>query len=452
MTNHVARHLHLVLLSMAVLALPACTDKKQTARINDLETQLATLQEEHTTATNELSRELAQRDEAARTAQADTAQQIQHLTAERDAAVQQLAALKTEVARAEAARIAKIPTDPSVPGHPEFNPAKEPKFTQALATITGDKSTGTGFVVATGGKLYLYTSASVLAGNTRLSITNTAGTKFTKFGNLEVAEKASFVRIELLEAAAVPALKLADDDAKVDSETAVTCLATDAAGTVVSGNSVAQGQSDESVNVDLAMLRGKTSGPLLESATGKVLAIVIDTAAEPQRQLWTEPPAADQAQDIGTLRAVRLNRHLLWKAVPIATFLADARKITDFNRLTCVTEALAALNTSSGLGLDTVLSGSHTAISVLTAAKDLPIATSVISLRDDLASKRYHLGEADLKKRIANLVASATSLLQRSETDFVPAKINPYHRPLAEDAVKWRKDAVKRLQGAGGGK
>ncbi len=139
---------------------------------------------------------------------------------------------------------------------------------------------------------------------------------------------------------------------------------------------------------------------------------------------------------------------MLWKAVPVATFLAEAKKIADYNRLTGVAQAFAGLNTTPGLGLTLTIAGSRTGLSILTAAKDLPIAAETITLHDDIAAKRVRLGEADLKKRIASIISSAVTQLQRGEADFVPAKFNPYHRPYAEEAQKWHKDAVKLLSGS----
>ncbi|MEI7908617.1 MAG: hypothetical protein WCK77_03175 [Verrucomicrobiota bacterium] len=438
----------LAFLCLPIFAVSGCSNKKSLAKIHDLETQIEASQEENTTALNELNRQLTEREDAARAAQNEAAKQIQQLTSERDTAVEQLAAAKSENSQAEATRIAAQPKDSSTPGHPEFDPARDTKFTNALATITGDKTTGTGFVVSTGGKTYLYTSASLIAGNSRMTISNAAGTKFTKFGNLEVAEKTGFVRLELLETEAPPALKLADDDAKVSAETGVTCLAAAGGAThFIADHGNAQSQTEELINVDLNVIQGKASGPLLESATGNVIAIVIDPTAEPQHQLWVEP-ATGQAGEPGALRAMRLNRRVQWKGVPIGTFLAEAKKLAEYNRLTGVAQALAVINTSPGLGLATTIAGSRTAQSILADAKDVPVASEVITLRDDMAAKRLRLGEADLKKRFANIIASAMTQLQRGDAEFVPAKFNPYHRPYAEDSLKWRKEAVGRLQSA----
>ena len=196
----------------------------------------------------------------------------------------------------------------------------------------------------------------------------------------------------------------------------------------------------------MATIQGKAGSPLLVTATGKLLAIIIDPAAEPRHQLWDDP-SGQAGEPVGP-RAARLNRRVAWKAVPIASFLADSKKLADFNRFTRVAQSLALLNSSPGLGLSATVAGSHTGLSILTAAKDLPIASEVLTLRDDLASKRLRLGEADLKKRLSSINSSAVTQMQRGVADFVPAKFNPYHRPYAEEAIKWRKDALNRSASA----
>ena len=93
----------LTLLSFSLLALTGCTNKKDQARVKELETEIETVNAEFTATLAEREKELADKDEAARTAQSDTAQKVQQLTLERDQAVQELTALKSEAARTEAA-------------------------------------------------------------------------------------------------------------------------------------------------------------------------------------------------------------------------------------------------------------------------------------------------------------------------------------------------------------
>lgn len=444
MTAPVVRSI--AILSISLISLTGCTNKKSQAKIKELETQIETLQEETSTALNERENELSQKDEAANKAQNEAEQKIQQLTTERDKAQQEVELLKKAAARAETARIASKPKDASSPGHPDFNPANEAKITQAVASVTGDKSTGTGFVVATEGKHYLYTAAHVVAGNSRLSITNSAGLKFVKFGNLEVAEGAAIVRLELLDAAESPALQLAAESAQVAASTDITALGASAtSGTVTSDRGNATSQTEDTIEVDSSLLLGKDGGPLIATATGKVLAVIINPAAA-RTELSATPTEEIPNQ------ACRLNRKMLWKAVPIGTFLAEAKKITEFDGITRVAQALAVLSPSStGLGVEGTVAGGQSALAVLTAAKDVPIAAEVLAMHNQLSGKKVRSSEADLKKRFASLISSAMSQMQRTSEGFDPAKFTSYHRHLAENSLKWRKEALQQLKGAGSG-
>ena len=447
--------LRVVILSMAMVALPGCTNKKDQAKIKQLQADIESIQEENNAAISEREKELQQRDETARTAQTESTQQIQQLTQERDAAILELTALKKTSARAEAALAASVPKDASTPGHPDYNPANEAKITQAVATITGDVASGNGFVVAIGDKRYLYTAGHILSGNSRLSIANSAGTKFVKFGNLETAEGAGCVRLELLDAAGAPALELEDETVQVKAGTAVAALgASNAAGSITAERGTASAQTADAINVDTNLLSERIGGPLIVSATGKVIAVILNPGAE-RTELWAPSANAAAAAPAAVevpCRACRLNRKLVWKPVPVATFLADAKRINDYDAITRVAQALAVLSPSpNGLGIQATVPNGDTALTVLTDAKDLPIAAEIIAMHTQLMGKRnVRSSDADLKKRFASLISSALSQMQRSSVGFEPAKFNSYHRRFAENSVKWRKEAIQKLQGMGG--
>lgn len=446
----------LLVAGIALFPLFGCTNKKQVAEIKRLEAELETVQEENTATVNELHKQLSELEETSRTAAAEASQKIQEITAERDTATQQLAALKSDAKRAEAARVAKEPKDASTPGHPDFDPAKETKITQAVAAISGDVSSGNGFVVAIGDKRYLYTAGHILSGNTRLSISNSAGTKFSKFGNLETVEGSPFVRLELLDAADVPALELVGETAQVKAGAAVAALgATTAGGTITAERGEVIGQTNDAIDIDANTLTGRSGGPLIDIATGKVIAVIVNPGAE-RNELWIATPAAIAAAGGGLEiphRACRLNRPLQWKAGPVASFLADGKKINDYDAITRVAQALSVLSpTPNGLGLQASVSGGDTALAILTAAsKDMPIAGEVIAMNAQLSGKKnVRASDADLKKRFASLISGALSQMQRSSVGFEPAKFNGYHRHFAENSIKWRKEAVVKLQGMGG--
>lgn len=438
---------NLALLSITLVALSGCSNKKDQAKVKELESELTALQEESSSTLAEREKELSNKEEAYRTMQSETAEKIQQLTSERDTAISELDILKKEAARAEARRVASLPKDASSPGHADYNPAREPKITNAVCTITGDKSSGSGFVVAAEGKLYVYTAAHVISGNKSLSITNSAGTKFSKFGNLEVADGADFVRLELQDAADAPSLQLASAGTKVASDTDVSSLgASVSSGNVTGERGKTTGQTSDFIEVDPTVLQGKSGGPLLDTASGKIIAIII---AQPAERSDGKPAAA--ITNDSPCRAGRLNRAVVWKTMPVAAFLAEAKKITDFDRMTRVGQAISVLSpTVSGLsGLSTTVAGGQRAQVVLTEAKDIPIAVEVLNMHTQLAAKKAHTSDVDLKKRYASLVSSVLSQMQRGKLEFDPAKFSSYHRRFADASITARNDVEKQLKKSG---
>lgn len=412
-------------------------------KITKLETDLEALQQEFDTTVEEKEKEFSAKEEAFRKLESDTSAQIQQITADRDKLAAEYANFKKTADRAAAELQAKVPKDASAPGHADFDPSKETKFTNALTSVTGDVSTGSGFVVETEGKRYLYTTAGSLSGNSRLAIANAAGDKFTKFGDLEVAEGCPFVRLELLEATEAPALQPAASGTQVGSDTKLTVMGLSASSGAVTGDQTnAFGQSADAIDLDPNLLTGKIGGPIIESSTGKVLGIIVSPTAA-HAELWTDSAATGTEVQ---LRVSRLNRSLPWQPIPIATFLAEAKKIADFDRMTKIAQAFNVLTVSSdGLGVDNTVAGTNTAKSILSEAKDFSPAVEVMTLHAQLVAKKARLGAADLKKKVVNLFGSAMNQFTRNAVGFDPSKFSPYHRKQAETSLRWRKDTEQRL-------
>ncbi len=430
--------------SIAVLALSGCTNKRQETKIKTLETQLDSLQEQLNETVDSNDKELSLQQQATRTLEIETTEQINQLTQERDRLAAETATLKQQIARAEAERLARIPknTTAPAPAQPELDPTKETKFTQALVTITGDVTSGTGFVVQTEGKRYLYSPTATLIGNSRLAVTTASGEKLTKFGDLQTAEGYAVIRLELLEADALTALQIAPESTRVSSANKVACLGLTAGSAAITGTlGNAFGQNHEFIELDPTLLANRSGGPVIDTTTGQVLGIIINPAPV-HTALW-EARAAPGAVP---LSASRLNRPLAWQPLPVAAFLAEAKKIADFDRLTRVAQALGVLVPSpNGLGAEVAVADSHTAIAILTAAKELLFATEAATLHQQLATKSARVSGADLKKRVASFYASATAHLKRNDEAFQATQFSPYHRKAAADSIRWRKEAEQRL-------
>jgi hypothetical protein len=133
--------------------------------------------------------------------------------------------------------------------------------------------------------------------------------------------------------------------------------------------------------------------------------------------------------------------------VPIATFLAESKKIADFDRFTRVILAFAAMTPApDGLGIGGNLGGDATIKSVLEDAKGLQPAREALELHDNLANKRgQRLGEVDLKKRITGMFASVAAQSKKLAAGFEPGAFSPVHAKAVQQSLAWRKDADREL-------
>ena len=427
---------------ISLLILPGC-NKRYITKIKQLEEEKSNLIEEHSTEIEKQEEEFRDKEDALEKAKEEVESKVDEITQERDRLNNDLEHAKSEIERLKKEIDDKTPKDASTPGHTEFNPAKEAKYSNAMATITGDASSGAGFIVEDGGKRYLYTTAAAISGNSRLAVTNAAGTKFAKFGNLELAAGCDFVRLELLEADDAPALQVAPSSYQVSTERRVSCLGINTTTNIVNGELINPfGQSADTIDLDPNLLVGKVSGPVIDTATVKVLAIVTPPATE-QPDLWTPVASGNDVQ----FRAARINRDISWEPVPVATFLAEGKRIRDFDRYTKIVYAFAAMTlTPEGLGVENQVGNSETVKSVLADMKDLQVAGDAMALHNQLASKKGRIGEADLKKRVVGLFSTVDSQSKRNTVGFDPAKFSVYHRKAAEQSIKWRTEAAVQLQ------
>lgn len=431
---------------LLALLLSGCSKKKYEAKIKDLKEEMETIESEYEERIEEQEDQLAEIERAKEDAEEKSTEKIDQLTEEVNTLKSHQSDLQQKLDRVQRELDAKTPQDASVPGHKDFDPAEQEKFANAMTTISGDSTNGAGFIVEDAGKHYLYTTAAILSGNTRLTIATAGGTKLTKFGNLEVADGCDFVRLEvqeLQESDKIPALQLASTGSETTTASKLYCLGiAPANGSVTSELVTPYGQGDETINLDAYKLAGKTGGPVIDTATGKVVAIVTTPASE-RSDLWSEPVDNQAAQ----LAASRINRTISWQAVPVAAFLAEGKAIVDFDRFTKVVVAFAALAPNpGGLGVDAAIGNSETVSTVLSEATEIPVAAETIALHTLLASDKSRMGEADLKKRITSIFATVNSQSKRNVAGFDPAKFSTYHRKAAEQSLKWREDANQRLQ------
>lgn len=320
--------------------------------------------------------------------------------------------------------------------------ATTPQMTDAIVLIEGDKSRGTGFMVRQEGKHYLYTAAHVFSGNSRLTASNIAGRKYTKFGNLEVADGADLVRLQVLEEDPGAMLPVKVSTGIAVGADIVALGDGGGAGVVSELKGKIVGLSAESVEVDAGIIQGNSGGPVILASTGEVIGVVTHLTAK-REDVWSE---GTRFSDVRRF-ACRLDRSWQWHSLPISTFLSEAKQIADYDRMTKIGFAISSLNPSSaGLRLDTKLSENTTALSILTNGQDVPIVAELIKMNSDLVARRMRSSDSDLLKRFRSMLASSITQVNQGGNSFAPEKFSPFHKQDGTLSVEWRgkaNDALK---------
>ncbi len=315
-------------------------------------------------------------------------------------------------------------------------------ITNSVLIIEGDKSVGTGFVVRTEGKKYLYTAAHVFTGNSRLTIRNAAGKEFKKFGDLQAAEGADLIRLEILEDPA-DFLELAAVDSHLPLNTEIAALGNGGGNGVVS---VEEGRilgvSGDLIEVDAEIIQGNSGGPVVELATGKVVgeATHLTSARE---DIWSEGTRQGDVRRF----ACRLNKEWKWMTLKTGTFLADGKTLEEFDELTRLCFAFAQLEPlENGMRLTSRVGGETSAIAIFDKNMDNDLVKSLISMNSELASRRTSLSEAELKKKFRSLVAQAEARATRSQQNFKPQGFAWFHRNRAKVSVEARTESIAALK------
>ncbi|MBK1883068.1 trypsin-like peptidase domain-containing protein [Luteolibacter pohnpeiensis] len=451
-------------LCLALISSTGCQDKSDRDKIESLEREVRSLKLQLGKSAEQRAEELAK----ARLRRDDLESQSSWKIADLERALKkanaQLEALhghsvEVEPDAAETSQ-ASIGSDnrPAPEASPAFgsrstplnNPAPTPKTGEADASavdavvvIKGDQSQGTGCIIRDGQKYYLYTAAHVLAGNTHLSVVNTKGRKFTKFGDLQAAEGIDLVRLQVFEDDPGPFLEIVGPENQISVGTPISVLGNGGgAGVVAAEYGKILGLNNDTVEVSAKMIQGDSGGPVVVNKTRRVVGLASYLTAK-RDDIWS------QGTRFGKVRrfACRLDRTWKWTEIPLSTFLAQAQEVAEYDRMTRVAFAIGTLNpTSAGLRFDTQLSENQTALSILTDAQEMPIVTKILEMNTDLASRRIRSSDADLRKNFRSMLSSAISDVNRQGANFDPSRMSWFLRNAGQDSLQWREKAIQILR------
>jgi serine protease Do len=317
-----------------------------------------------------------------------------------------------------------------------------PRISNAVVIIEGDTSAGTGFIVRTEGKTYLYTAAHVLSGNRKLTIKNSAGSIFKKFGTLEAAEGADLIRILITEEVQ-DALQLVAPDATFLINNSIAALGNGGGNGVVAVESgTILGTSADFLEITSGVIPGNSGGPVVEATSGQAVGVVTHLSTQ-RDDLWAKGTRQAEVRRF----ACRLNKKWTWQPKTIGTFLAEGTTLVEFDRITKLCFALSQLELlPSGMRLDQEVSGNTTILNVINENLETEIVRSLVKMNNELSATRTALSPSDLKKKFRGLLQQLEFQAKRSSAALQPKTFAWYHRHLSETSVKQRAESLTALE------
>lgn len=286
---------------------------------------------------------------------------------------------------------------------------------KAIAVIEGDRSNGTGFFCRAEGKVYLYTAAHVLSGNSKLSVKLRDGTVVRKFGAVEAAEGADLIRLAVGEP--VPhALEIAA--ASGVAKVGIPVLASGNAGgggTVGFEEGKVMGVGPESIEIDAEVIQGNSGGPILHGTTRQALGVVTHLTAE-RKDEWAKETRFSQVRRFGC----RLDRSWKWKVVPVDVFLKEGK-------------AILAVQEQSELMI-AALSMSKWSSPVFQQQRENPLSRDITALQSWMEQQQkggQRFSETDRKKRLRGIFDSARHRSRGQMAGFKSEGFTWFHRESA---------------------
>ena len=305
----------------------------------------------------------------------------------------------------------------------------------ALAEIKGDRTSGTGFVVASDEKVWIYCAASTLAGNSKLEIKQTDGGRLEQFGDFEVAAGVDLARLELKNP---PENKLEPGEA-VEIASGAALFGVSDVGVLVEGRSYEPKASE--LKADARIGRCPPGSPVFHGDTGTLLGVVAE-ALDAKRDLWREEDSYSRPQRI----VFRLDRAVEWQAMPIGTFLGEARTIEEADGLTRLVQAFAVVQPdASGVSLDASLGSGQTAREIIEDNRSEPAVGALFDLKKWLEEKKGKASETDVKKRIKSVYTQITRASGTNTRELESKKFSAFHQAAAKQSLDWRKEAQDKL-------
>lgn len=314
----------------------------------------------------------------------------------------------------------------------------------SFVTIEGDHHSGGGFLAGEGDKIYLYTAASVLAGNQKLTIRVSTGQALKKFGNLELCDGIDIARMQVMDDVEAK-LEMVALDAVISDRVDVLALGMGPGSNVVSTEKFSiSSASGTAFVLDNSNLQSAIGAPIIHAISGKVVGVLGQAAVAPS--LWPNEGSAPIIQQV----VARLNQKIAWVETKIGGFLLESKRIQEFDDATRLALAVTAIPVGQATPqLDgTVPNSTLTVRQVMMKYESHPLSQTFLKWKGDDPSKKIAASEADIKKKWRGVMGDAVATAQRGIADLKPAAFSWYHRAWVESSLKARQQVLEDLNDA----
>ncbi|GAA5131963.1 trypsin-like peptidase domain-containing protein [Luteolibacter yonseiensis] len=316
-----------------------------------------------------------------------------------------------------------------------------PKITDSVVIIEGDKSVGTGFIGSVGGKKYVYTAAHVFSGNSKLSARNSSGASFRKFGVLEAAEGADLVRMEILEEVK-NSLEFRPAEPPLQINRKIAALGNGGGNGVVSvEQGLVLGTSADSLEIDAAIIQGNSGGPVVEVETGRVVGLATHLTL-----LRNSTTKRDAPQEKVRRFACRLDKEWKWKSMKIGAFLESSEAVDRYKALNDVCLAImAGLPEYGGSRVRSIGSNDPAIQKILSDNQDHEMVKAYRSMFNEMLGGKSDPSTMEIRRRFGILVSTLISRAIQSENSLKPETYAWFHRDRAMKAIVERKECLVEL-------